>query len=97
MFSTLESRLDGELNITYGGEELTRQHRERLKYNPLRKVAMGRRHSLSILFHKAAPHTYPELELLILGDTDKFAMLSAPGSRAESARKEGAEPPSSAV
>lgn len=45
---------------------------------------MGRWHSLSILFHKAAPHAYPELELLILGDTDRFAMLSVPGSRAVS-------------
>lgn len=93
MFSTFESGLDGELNITYGGEELTRQHGERLKYSLLRKVAMGRWHSLSILFHNESPHTYPELELLIWGDTDKSAMLSVPGSRAESARKEGTEPP----
>lgn len=42
---------------------------------------MGRWHNLSILFHKEAPHTYPELELLILGDTDKSAMLSVPDSR----------------
>lgn len=58
---------------------------------------MGRWHSLSILFHKAAPHTYPELELLILGDTHKLVMLSDPGRHVESAQKEGAEPPPTAV
>lgn len=58
---------------------------------------MERWHSLSILLHKEAPHTYPELELLILGDTDKLAMLSDPGSRAELGRKEGGEPPPTAV
>lgn len=58
---------------------------------------MVRWQSLSILFHKAAPHIYPELELLILGDTHKLVMFSVPGRHVESAQEEGAEPPLTAV